>query len=156
MAQKQTNRPVEREREDHTERSQPAGSRQTLPSNAAEKQPAQRDHQREQVHAAVKRVVERSDVDRRDDQTHAGRRNAVAAPKHRGDAPQRSQSGTPSAGIGNEPVKAGEATDMPRRGNTYRCEHCGMELQVTTDCACSDPEMVRLECCGQQLTKDLA
>ncbi len=41
----------------------------------------------------------------------------------------------------------------PRKGETYRCERCGMELKVSADCACDDPEMVHLECCGQELSR---
>ena len=42
------------------------------------------------------------------------------------------------------------AADTPKRGDTYRCEKCGMEVKVTADCTCSDPDMVHLECCGQE------
>jgi hypothetical protein len=136
------------EQEMPSDRNSPAGK-------AAEKQPANRDHQREQVSPAVGRAVERSDVDPPDDQTHASRREAVATPNHPGEDPRRDRT-VAESGAGSENEPHGDATDMPRRGNTYRCEQCGMELQVTTDCACSDPEMVRLECCGQDLTKELA
>ena len=130
------------EQEMPADRNSPAGK-------VAEKQPANRDHQREQVSPSAAQIVERSDVDQPDAQTHAGRRDAVATPNHPGEDPTR----VPTVADSGE---GSEATDMPRRGNTYRCEKCGMELQVTTDCACSDPEMVRLECCGQELTKELA
>ena len=46
-----------------------------------------------------------------------------------------------------------EGVEMPKRGDTFRCEQCGMELEVTVDCECDDPEMVRLECCAQPLTR---
>lgn len=42
---------------------------------------------------------------------------------------------------------------MPKKGERYRCEKCGMELQVTVECGCQDASHVHLECCGQDLTK---
>jgi hypothetical protein len=41
----------------------------------------------------------------------------------------------------------------PKKGETFRCEKCGMEIQVTADCKCKDAEHVHFECCGQPLTK---
>ncbi len=49
-----------------------------------------------------------------------------------------------------EPVGS---TETPKQGEVYRCTECGMEMKVTTDCACDDPQMVRLECCGQDMTR---
>lgn len=46
---------------------------------------------------------------------------------------------------------AGHST--PHKGETYRCERCGMEMEVTADCGCDDPAMVHLECCGQELAR---
>jgi hypothetical protein len=130
------------EQEMPADRTSPAGK-------TTEKQPANRDHQREQVSQTAAQRVERSDVDQPDAQTHAERRDAVATPRHPGEDPTRDRTVA-------ETAEGSGALDTPRRGNTYKCEQCGMELQVTTDCACSDPEMVRLECCGQELTKELA
>jgi hypothetical protein len=45
------------------------------------------------------------------------------------------------------------AVDTPKKGETYRCGGCGMELEVIADCRCEDPEHVRLECCGRALTR---
>lgn len=42
---------------------------------------------------------------------------------------------------------------MPKKGDAYRCQKCGMELQVTKECGCKDPNRVRLECCGQAMNK---
>ena len=39
----------------------------------------------------------------------------------------------------------------PRKGEQFRCETCGMEVEVTSDCHCEDPGMVRFQCCGKQL-----
>jgi hypothetical protein len=41
----------------------------------------------------------------------------------------------------------------PKKGEVYRCEKCGMEMKVTADCHCQEPNHVHLECCGQELTK---
>lgn len=42
----------------------------------------------------------------------------------------------------------------PKRGDKYDCKACGMAVEVTADCGCSDPNHVRLECCGQPMTKE--
>ncbi len=44
-------------------------------------------------------------------------------------------------------------SEIPKIGDVYRCEVCGMEMEVAADCNCTDPEMVRLECCGQELVR---
>ena len=47
----------------------------------------------------------------------------------------------------------GTAEHTPKRGETYRCEKCGMELAVTVDCQCQSADNVHLECCGQELAR---
>ena len=42
---------------------------------------------------------------------------------------------------------------MPKKGERFRCPHCGMELQVTADCKCNDPAHVHLHCCGEEMQK---
>ena len=42
--------------------------------------------------------------------------------------------------------------ELPMKGETYRCAGCGMELEITEDCGCEDPEHVRLECCGAPMS----
>lgn len=42
---------------------------------------------------------------------------------------------------------------LPKQGETYRCGGCGMEMDVIVDCNCDNPDHVRLECCGQALTR---
>lgn len=47
--------------------------------------------------------------------------------------------------------------DMPKCGDTYKCEPCGMELEITTDCACADPDPACqpcFKCCGQEMCKE--
>jgi hypothetical protein len=44
-------------------------------------------------------------------------------------------------------------TSPPKKGERFRCASCGMEIQVTTACKCSEPEHVRFECCGMELVK---
>jgi hypothetical protein len=41
----------------------------------------------------------------------------------------------------------------PKKGDIFRCDKCGMEIQVTQDCKCKGPEHVHFQCCGQDLTK---
>jgi len=43
--------------------------------------------------------------------------------------------------------------DPPKKGERFRCENCGMEVQVTKGCGCQEAQHVRFECCGQALTK---
>ncbi|TWU27664.1 hypothetical protein Pla144_24410 [Bythopirellula polymerisocia] len=45
---------------------------------------------------------------------------------------------------------ATQIATKPIKGETYKCEKCGMELKVTADCNCKDgcPE---LTCCGEPL-----
>ena len=42
----------------------------------------------------------------------------------------------------------------PKKGERYRCEKCGMELEVTADCKCTAGHHVRMECCGQPLARE--
>ena len=41
----------------------------------------------------------------------------------------------------------------PRQGEQYRCDRCGMEIQVTADCRCQDDAHMHFQCCGQELNK---
>ena len=41
----------------------------------------------------------------------------------------------------------------PKKGDTFRCESCGMEVEVTADCHCKKEEHVHFHCCGQELQK---
>jgi hypothetical protein len=43
--------------------------------------------------------------------------------------------------------------ENPKKGEHYRCEKCGMEVEVTTECQCRQPDMVHFHCCGQELQK---
>jgi len=57
------------------------------------------------------------------------------------------------AGSGTAPAKGNAGAGAPKKGDRYRCGKCGMEVQVTADCRCSDPAHVHFHCCGQQLQK---
>jgi hypothetical protein len=41
---------------------------------------------------------------------------------------------------------------MPRKGDQYRCERCGMEITVTADCKCKSADHAHLECCEHEMT----
>ena len=43
--------------------------------------------------------------------------------------------------------------NTPKKGERYRCRECGMELQITADCKCDEPDHVHLQCCGQEMQK---
>lgn len=57
--------------------------------------------------------------------------------------------------MSNMTQKMDDSTEKatPKKGERYKCEKCGMELQVTVQCSCKDASHVHLECCGQELTK---
>jgi hypothetical protein len=56
------------------------------------------------------------------------------------------------AGSG-QPLTKDAARHTPRKGERYRCESCGMEIQVTAECGCQDPNHVELRCCGHEMHK---
>jgi len=41
----------------------------------------------------------------------------------------------------------------PKQGDQFRCQKCGMELEITSDCKCQEPDHVHLQCCGQEMDK---
>ena len=43
--------------------------------------------------------------------------------------------------------------DLPVRGDTFRCSHCGMELVITADCQCDKKECVCFTCCEKEMAK---
>ena len=47
-----------------------------------------------------------------------------------------------------------EHPTAPKRGERFRCDVCGMELEITADCKCRDDEAAHFECCGQELSKE--
>ena len=43
--------------------------------------------------------------------------------------------------------------NLPKAGETYRCDVCGMEIQVTKDCQCEEGAP-RMECCNKPLSRE--
>ena len=43
--------------------------------------------------------------------------------------------------------------NAPKKGDKFRCESCGMEIQVTKECHCDNPNGVLFECCSQMMSK---
>lgn len=43
--------------------------------------------------------------------------------------------------------------DLPQTGDSYVCKTCGMTLQCTVACGCTDPACVNLQCCNQPMVK---
>jgi hypothetical protein len=41
----------------------------------------------------------------------------------------------------------------PKKGERFRCDQCGMEIEVTADCSCSEDQHVHFHCCDQEMTK---
>lgn len=44
----------------------------------------------------------------------------------------------------------------PKKGDRFRCQKCGMEIEVTANCKTTGGHHARFECCGQPLTLDAA
>jgi uncharacterized protein (TIGR02284 family) len=40
----------------------------------------------------------------------------------------------------------------PQVGQTYRCEKCGMRIEITAECNCPDEVSPELRCCGAEMT----
>ena len=59
------------------------------------------------------------------------------------------------AGSGRPPTKAADKKKdaPPKKGDHYRCQKCGMEVHVTSDCRCQGPGHAHFHCCGQELQK---
>jgi hypothetical protein len=55
------------------------------------------------------------------------------------------------AGAG-QPVMEHEHADHPRKGDHFRCDRCGMEVEVQSDCQCHD-EPEHFQCCGAPMHK---
>jgi hypothetical protein len=46
--------------------------------------------------------------------------------------------------------------DLPKCGDVYVCDNCGMQLECTVDCGCDESDkdcFPVLQCCGKPLTK---
>lgn len=41
----------------------------------------------------------------------------------------------------------------PKKGDKYRCDKCGMAMEITVDCKCRDGDHVHFECCDQEMSK---
>jgi hypothetical protein len=42
---------------------------------------------------------------------------------------------------------------IPQQGDVFRCSKCGMALQITEECHCTDASHVHFHCCGQEMEK---
>jgi hypothetical protein len=42
---------------------------------------------------------------------------------------------------------------MPKKGDAFRCDVCGMAIEVTADCRCAGAEHAEFICCGQDMRK---
>ena len=48
---------------------------------------------------------------------------------------------------------SGSRDVTPKKGERFRCQQCGMEIQVTADCKCTESDHVQFQCCAQPMTK---
>jgi hypothetical protein len=61
-----------------------------------------------------------------------------------------------SAAASGEPAELGGARTVPNQGDHFRCVLCGMELEITRSCKCSDAGQVHFQCCGQEMKEGRA
>jgi hypothetical protein len=45
------------------------------------------------------------------------------------------------------------AAQSPKKGEKYRCESCGMKLEVTESCNCKNEEEPHFRCCGGPMAR---
>jgi hypothetical protein len=43
--------------------------------------------------------------------------------------------------------------EPPKKGDKFRCDRCGMQIEVTAQCNCPADEHVHFHCCGQEMSK---
>jgi len=53
----------------------------------------------------------------------------------------------------SKPVTQTGTINPPKKGEKFRCEQCGMELEITADCKCQAGSHVEFACCGKTLKK---
>ncbi len=56
------------------------------------------------------------------------------------------------AGSGKPATKQTQG-HVPKKGERFHCEQCGMEIQVTKECRCDDPDHIHFECCNQDMQR---
>jgi hypothetical protein len=42
-------------------------------------------------------------------------------------------------------------TSVPERVDRLRCSQCGLEIQVTGECQCQNPDHAHFECCNREM-----
>jgi len=50
-------------------------------------------------------------------------------------------------------ASATEGMNPPKKGERFRCQGCGIQIEVTADCRCQAGEHVHFQCCGQDMAK---
>lgn len=60
----------------------------------------------------------------------------------------------PSFRVQSGPVITMKCSEM-KLGAIYSCSYCGLEIEVKTECSCSDDDCRcgGFKCCGEELTK---
>jgi len=46
-----------------------------------------------------------------------------------------------------------EGLTSPKKGERFRCDSCGMEIEVTKDCGCDKPGSVHFHCCNAEMQR---
>jgi hypothetical protein len=53
----------------------------------------------------------------------------------------------------SNPSSTAHKTSVPKKGEKYRCNQCGMEIQITGECGCKNPAHAHFQCCNQEMAK---
>jgi hypothetical protein len=52
----------------------------------------------------------------------------------------------------NQADQSDPGLEPPKKGDRFRCEQCGMALEITVECKCHD-DHVHFHCCGKEMAK---
>ncbi|CAN5559558.1 hypothetical protein BH10PLA2_BH10PLA2_18120 [soil metagenome] len=51
------------------------------------------------------------------------------------------------------PNATASKTSMPKKGENYHCNQCGMEIHVTKECGCKSGDHAHFQCCNEEMAK---
>ena len=55
--------------------------------------------------------------------------------------------------IAKKMSEASAKATPPKKGEKFRCQQCGMAIEVTNSCNCKDGSGVHFECCHQEMAR---
>jgi uncharacterized protein (TIGR02284 family) len=92
------------------------------------------------------------EVHRAADEPHRHENIRTAPPPATARAGGTSERVSPKPGDSPVPLPTEESTHNPEVGETYRCEKCGMRIEVIVACNCPDAITPEFRCCGANMT----